>query len=227
MRKVVLLLTLAAMAWPASDALAQSNGMFGNRSLGSTLSPGMRNFAAGDVGAFAGEQNGVAGQVTGSERFVRGNRNGNFVGTDSGDIQQQQQQRQQGTFNAASALRNFQAGAPGAAAQFFQQQQPAAGTGASLVRVRLNAAFAHPEPQPGALRATLQARLQRMLGAQLGPETQVTVEGRTVVLTGSAASQHDRELAEILIGLEPGVGEVQNLLRVAGTQDSVPQLSAP
>ena len=50
---------------------------------------------------------------------------------------------------------------------------------------------------------------------------QVEMQGRTAILRGVVATEHDRDLAERVARLEPTVDQVQNLIVVAGR--SAPQ----
>jgi hypothetical protein len=67
----------------------------------------------------------------------------------------------------------------------------------------------------------VQGEVERVLSrsTSLGPNRniQVAVEGPSLVLRGTVASDQDRHLAEALIRLTPGVYEVRNELEVAGT----------
>jgi len=49
-----------------------------------------------------------------------------------------------------------------------------------------------------------------------GNTIKVAVENNTVVLRGKVADEHDRDLAEMLVRLSPGVYNVQNDLQIEG-----------
>ena len=66
-------------------------------------------------------------------------------------------------------------------------------------------------------RRLTEMRQIRAVGAPIA----VSMSGRTVVLTGAVESEHQRELAERVARLEPGVSEVQNDLTV------IPRSSSP
>jgi osmotically-inducible protein OsmY len=62
----------------------------------------------------------------------------------------------------------------------------------------------------------LQSRFDRSNRLKGKAQVQVTVEGPIVVLTGQAATERDRRLAEALVRMEPGVQSVDNRLAVTG-----------
>jgi hypothetical protein len=70
----------------------------------------------------------------------------------------------------------------------------------------------------GRLRTDLQRILDQSSGLRNSPNIRVFMVGQTVVLRGTAASARDRRLAEALLRLEPGVGDVRNLVRVRATR---------
>jgi hypothetical protein len=103
------------------------------------------------------------------------------------------------------------------------------------MRVRTVIGFQQPpivtSPQRSAV---LTGRLVKMLTSRTGHPMSVEVTGRTAVLRGTVPTEHDRIVAEQLLRLEPGVGQVQNDLVVAGDgspepapQTFSPTLSAP
>ena len=90
MSSVLFLISMATPIWAQGTT---SSGLFGSRTVGgSSISPGSRNaFGSGSGSSFGATGMGVGqqsntGQITGAERFVRGNRTaGQFVGTDTAD----------------------------------------------------------------------------------------------------------------------------------------------
>ena len=58
------------------------------------------------------------------------------------------------------------------------------------------------------------ARLPKFPSLKLTSPVDVYMDGKTVVLKGSVASEHDRDLAERLALLEPGIASVRNELQV-------------
>jgi osmotically-inducible protein OsmY len=213
-----------------SSATAGSSGMFGSRSLGSSLTAGNRGFAGGGTTA-AGVQGAVpglttrtgadqqVGQLQGNERFTRGGRQaGQFVGADTTDLPSfltelatggltgQRNRGQQGQRQGQGQNPNQQA-ARGGATRAGQQR--------ANYRIARSVAFDYSPPTPATVRTQLGSRLQALPGVTaLGP-IEVTLQQRTVVLRGSVATAHDRDLAERLALLEAGVDQVQNELTIA------------
>jgi osmotically-inducible protein OsmY len=64
----------------------------------------------------------------------------------------------------------------------------------------------------------MQTELQSVIsGSQrlVNPKNiQVSVDGQTVVLRGTAADEHDRILAGAIIGMSPGVYDIRNEIKV-------------
>ena len=52
------------------------------------------------------------------------------------------------------------------------------------------------------------------------PRSLRTMSGRSAILRGEVATEHDRVLAAELLRLEPGVGQVQNQLTVSSQAPS-------
>jgi osmotically-inducible protein OsmY len=61
----------------------------------------------------------------------------------------------------------------------------------------------------------LAQRLARLPALHWSSPGQIEVQGQTVILRGTVATEHDRDLAERVVRLEPGVDQVQNQLVVA------------
>jgi hypothetical protein len=84
-----------------------------------------------------------------------------------------------------------------------------------------------PTPQ---VSSVLTSRLARSMRLSAGAPVEVSMAGDTATLRGVVATPHDRELAEQLVRLEPGVARVTNELRVeqSGATVGKPQtLSSP
>jgi osmotically-inducible protein OsmY len=64
------------------------------------------------------------------------------------------------------------------------------------------------------LGSVMAARLAKSMRLPAGTPLTVTMEGQTALLQGVVATPHDRDLAEQLVRLEPGVAEVANELRI-------------
>ena len=206
------------------SAAAGSQGLFGNRNIGSSLSAGTRGFSGAGVNngrgvAGATSQDNGAGILQGNERFVRGSRQpGAFVGSDTTDLPsfltnlataggrgqsglnaQGNRNRNQG--NANQDFQNF-GGRNG------RQQQP-------RYRTTRIVAFDVPTPSPTELSTRLTQRFLKTPGIESVSPVQVVVQQRTAILRGVVATDHDRDLAERLVLLEAGISRVQNELRVA------------
>jgi len=202
--KVLVLLAggiFVASAMLADSAAAQ---MFGPRALGGTLSqrasPGAES----------------AGTLTGSERFLRGNRSrGDFVGADAREqagFVGRVRARTSGPFRSATSGFRIQSApsatrsAPSVSARRTPMYEP-----------RLTVGFTVPSPPQRELADTLARQLEQTDAIKsLGP-IEVSVEGQTAILRGEVASEHDAVLAGLLVRFEPGVQGVRNELRVAGS----------
>jgi hypothetical protein len=197
------------------------SGMFGSRSVGSgTLSAGQRTLNGSQAGGQAAED---VGSLSGSERFLRGNRQGQFVGSD------QRETSFVGSAGSAGAtgrgisgfgsqnnmMRNFQQGRN---QQFDRNRNRTANQGRNsrTVRASLTLGFAAPTTASPMANKRLTGILQRSSRIEAISPLAVQVRGRTAILTGQVASESDRELAQKVVLLEPGISQVQNDLTVAG-----------
>lgn len=230
-----------------------STGMFGNRiTTGQMFSPGTRTFSGsstlGGMGMSGGMNSmglGNVGQLDSSDRFVRGNRQaGAFVGANTstqtgfvGDIQAGQNQGMQGynqdfglnsgqyMGNARTSYRTNRAnqqsdfGQGGYGGQYNRNQ-----TRIPIIR---HVAFEYPKPSGANFSSALTQRLQEALGFRSLAPLEVAVQGGIVVLQGRVATAHDRELAALLVRLEPGVDKVQNDLIVGTTAPQAEEDSHP
>jgi hypothetical protein len=154
------------------------------------------------------------GQTTGSERYMRGNRQaGNFVGSDAAEVSQLFSNLTAGRTNSDGAG-NFGPQNRGRGNDFDNAQS---NSQATIVPHRLMIGFQYPQPRialplPNAAGGTKIHGLSRI--ASRGPLT-VELQDRTLTLRGVVATDHDRALAEQLALLEPGISQVQNELTVA------------
>lgn len=211
-----------------------SSGTFGSRSVGSgTLSGGNRTQTTSNKN---GQMNNLSnvGQVSGSERFLQSNRRGAFVG---GNAQNAQSLSAQLTGGAAGQNQNGINALLGGLNRnnnrngnnnnnLLQQQQQGGQNAQPAMRTTLVPAFDYPSPTAGPkFSAELGGRLTSLLKDRATAPIQASVEGRTVVLKGAVATEHDRVLAEKLALLEPGVGSVENDLVVRPKGSS--ELPAP
>ncbi len=243
--------TLRCLGWAAAfsvaivsqAALAQttSRGLFGDRTLGAGISSPNRTFAGGTAGGLGGlgagplaggttlagattQANASAGQLTGNERFLRGNRQpGQFVGADTADVANPMSNFRQtlglgpmtssGLTESLAALgRSLQGPNPTG-----NQQGSFGNNSRTAYRITRTVAFEYALPQPAQHSAVLSQRVVRALRLPDADAIRVILQGRTAILQGEVATEHARDLAERLLRLEPGVSSVQNELTVQGT----------
>ena len=84
--------------------------------------------------------------------------------------------------------------------------------------------FSTPSAAPTAVSIKISDQLNRSRSLASAGGVNVQIEGKTAVLRGTVASDHDRALAQQLAMLEPGVSQVKNELQVAG---SAPRGASP
>ena len=200
----------------ASTPTAQAQ-LFGNRSLGQSLS---RRTGPSQFGSGAGE---AAGTLTGSERFVRGNRAGSeFVGIDSqagqdfvgrdpstpGRSARGGASRNRRRSGRNSGNRNRQRGG-----RLNAPLRPA--KSGSRYHPRLDIGFQATTSSTARRAGQLTSSLTSSLSGLLHVPVEVSVEGRTATLRGVVATADLRELAEILASFEPGISRVRNELTVS------------
>lgn len=235
---VGLLVSTAGDVYGQTTSGTSGSGMFGGRAVGSSFSAAPSNFsgsagaraaaAGGGLGALgAGGVGGslagattrgdaTTGQVTGNERFLRNNRRtGQFVGADTADANN--------FFSQLSGL----AATQGARGQNNQQNSNNVRLMPTKARVQLTPGFAYSAPGGDRVSTTLQQRLEKSQRIErLGPIA-VRLEGRTAVLSGSVATEHDRDLAERVALLEAGVAAVRNELTVGPPPSPQSELPTP
>lgn len=234
---------VAPDATAQSDSRSSSSGarnsasnpsMFsGNSSRGS--SAGGRG-AGGQSGAGASAamgqngqmQLGSGGTITGSERYMRGNRQaGNFVGSDASEVSQ-----------FFSTLTGGRAGAGGGGDSglrannnrgndFNNQGQDPSGSKTIPHRLVVSFRYAAPRIQLPVANASGGINLKGLNRLQSRGPLSVELRDRTAVLRGVVATDHDRALAETLTLLEPGISQVQNELTVAETLPPVQPANDP
>jgi hypothetical protein len=203
----LLLPTIAvAMAWSAG-AQAQ---LFNSTTVGSQASSA--GFPGGG-GVTVGSRS-SSGAITANSRFVRGGRQPtDFVGADSGDrrafVGAQQTRNRRARTATTSPLQ------PRPEPNVNQAQPQAdSNSSTSLYPPRLMLDAELMALQPAGVGASLQRQLDRSPAIRRTGPLEISVEGRTATLRGTVVSTKDRELAELLVRLEPGVSDVQNDLRV-------------
>lgn len=220
---------LPAAAYAQRSQPSQSSGMFGSRSMGSSIGGDSVGSGLNLSSSTRPTGGGAGGQTSGSERFVRGNRrSGDFVGGDSGDVQN----FLSGLSGVSGANGNrggrslsglgAQAGRQRQGQQNNNMNDNQAGQGRRArkpVRTTRIVGFEYPLPAAPRMTQTLSTHLEKSLKVRLQPGVEVALEGRTATLRGVVATDHDRDVAEQLVLLEPGVSAVQNELTVTPTPE--------
>jgi hypothetical protein len=240
------LLTTNAYAQTGANRGSTTSGMFGSTSLGGTsgaspqaLGQGMTTGMSGNSTQGGSGTGGAQGgtpmgqsqmQAGGGMQQVQAGGATGFVGISSANNQQ--------AFNASGQRglgnQNFNAlrqlATQSRQNQFNAQQAQKAGRtttqAQSQFRVPLKLGFLPTAAANNAPMPKLQTSLTKVPGmTKLGP-IEASLEGTTAVLRGRVATEADRQLAEGLARLEPGVGAVRNELVVgsaaATTTESLP-----
>jgi hypothetical protein len=229
-----------------SSSSGQS-GMFGNRSLGSSLSAGQGSafgssssvggpsgLSGGSMGfgAQTGRQ-GSIGQGGAANTAGQARRAGDFVGATA------QQLAGSGFVGAAQAETGSGQGYGGGgyggnrfssmlSSEFGQSRMGQWGgmggaglfggratSNAAAIRTVLTVGFDAPAVNSQKVSSTLAKRLSGLPALHWRSPCQVEIRGRTTILQGTVATQHDRDLAERVARLEATVEQVQNRIAVA------------
>jgi hypothetical protein len=206
-----------------------SSGMGGTSAFGRGAmgagGMGSSGFGGGGMSAF-GRGGGMGGSGfgggMGGSGFGGGGMGGqSFVGRDGGDMQAiMGQMGRAGTqfFNQMS--RNM------SNRNRFRQQQPGQGEENERppVRVRLEMGFSSTPAAPSVVASNLNTRLAQLSVDHSLGAPQISVEGGTVVLRGTAESESQIQVLERFVMLEPGVMNVRNEMVVAGqtTEEQLP-----
>lgn len=196
--RTILVLAVAAVLLPTTDAAAQ---LFGTRTFGKPLSRRARP-SAEDVG-----------EISGNERFLRGNRPRNvLVGRDP-QGRQSFVGEQQGTIVGQ---------VPSSIASARVQQRRDANVPVlrtnelrrGVYEPRLVVDFDYQSPPTDGVERDLTRMINASTSIFRQGRIDVTLDDRRATIQGVVASERDRRLAEDLVRLEPGVSEVANQLRV-------------
>ena len=217
------------------QAQTTTTGAFGNRTLGSTTGTTSPRGSTGTGNqAQSASNNGltlmqnVDGGVSGNERYVRGNRQNQFVGAGSEDA------RAVGVADMGGAAGGQQFGSLlggrggsnllGQLMQGSQFNQPGrtqgGRTGTPQIRIPISLGFTPKPMATSKITAQLQTRLGKLPALTTVGPIEVAVEGEAVVLRGTVASEGDRQLAAELLMLEPEVTLVKNELKVQPLADT-------
>jgi hypothetical protein len=167
----------------------------------------------GGLGGGLGGQQGIGGQ-----QGMNGAQGGqNFIGRSGSDMQSMMKAMGEGSNQFFKQL-NRTLGQGNRGKQGNQQNENAE----LPVRVRLNVAFDGPTPAPTDLAATVHGHVDKILASRKIAAPNIEVDGGTVVLSGTAASDNQRLVIEKLVSLEPGVGQVLNQMTVSGSSPAEP-----
>jgi hypothetical protein len=223
-----------------------STGSFGSRTLGGSTSSNRTGRSTGassssnSLNGITGQngQNGQNGQggglgATGSERYIRGNRNGSFVGADSGDGAANSYSGMAGGANGMGGMGGLggmmgnqmmmQAMRQGAQNQNQGNKQQQKLTVRTPFRVD---AMSQPVLTT-TFTARMQTRYSNLPALQGKAKIEPVLEGDVLVLRGQVESAAARQLAEDLLSLEPGVGQVRNELVIAQPASTPVSVSVP
>lgn len=177
-----------------------------------------RSMGRGFPGQAAGAPQAGLLSILQTGRFVRGNRAPDaFVGADARDAAHFV--GTEGDTGIATPLAgplvSALSRAQGALTMAGQQGAlSAAAPRATMYAPRLRVDFAHPQPAPQQMEASLTERLESCTELYRLSPIAVSLEGRTAILRGTVASERDRLLAQQLILFEPGISQVKNELQV-------------
>ena len=198
------------------QGLGMGTGMGG---MGSGLGTGM---GGGYGGGYGGMGSGGVSRMTpiGSPpQFTPRSINrqpGTFVGADSLDSTSYMLGSLMAT-NAAAASAYNSMGYGGGMANRGAAGAYGAGSNASPVFLGLRMAGDLRVPPNPRLSSVLTEHVVKAMRLPAGAPVAVAVQGSTAVLQGTVATEHDRELAEALVRLEPGISHVVNELQIAPT----------
>jgi hypothetical protein len=240
------LVAAAGLYSVSAEAQTTSTGAFGNRTVGSSSglsSPRNSSGTGGQTGQNP-STNGmtlmqsVDGGVSGTERYIRGNRQNQFVGVGSEDVRAvgvadmsasgagQQFGSLLGGRNSGNLLGQLMQGS-----QFNQPGRTQSGRGSTpQLRVPISLGFTPRPIATSRITVQLQTRLGRLPALTTVEPLEVALEGEAVVLRGTVASEGDRQLAEELLMMAPEVTKVKNELKVQGLADtgaSAPPVPTP
>lgn len=198
---------------------------FGGSGFGGSNSFGASGFGGSGFG-IGGQAAGGAGNsgfmlgAQGQSQFMLGQQGAGFVGRGT--------QNGAGTFLGGQAGQQQQSLMNNLNRNLLNQQnrnananRGAAGSNMPQVQVSLRVGFEYSQPATSALNAQLSSgRVSRILNSRV-TDPNLEIVGQTVILRGTVASESEKELAEAILSLQPGVTTVRNDLVV------VPEIPAP
>ena len=216
-RSVFLIAVIVCLFSNLRTSLAQSSGTFGSRTLGGGV--------AGSSQTNRNQGLAQTGQISSSAAIQR--QTGAFVGADAGDSNNLRSlsggRGAQGGFGSGLSsglgfgLGQGAFGNTGRQGQGFGQNNQGGGAGGTTRTIRAPIRLGFTPLAAGAtyISGRMQARFTKipLLAVRSGMIV-VKMEGRTAVLQGAVASEHQRRLAARLALFEPGVSDVRNELKV-------------
>lgn len=232
-RKATLLIAVALLACGLGRPVAAQ--MFGPRALGGQSigpqpRPGQAPAAQPRPPSNDPNANLLSGFETGIDiglsRFLRENRGeGAFVGRGSdapGFVGSVQTDNQGAIRSAVDTLMEAPLPNVNRAAVNVPVMRP------GPYRPRLTLGFAAPQPSSQAIERDVTADIQEALARRSLGQVEVALSGRTAILMGEVASEHDRALAAELARLSPGVSQVVNQIQTASpSEPAAPVEPAP
>ena len=203
-------LLILAIVLVAVSSQCRAQGLFGERQLGRSVS---KRSSPQSTGPDSG--------VTSGRRFLRDERTvTDFVGS---AIAQEAARNFVGGQSAVSAAVSSVQGLTEEARPVLNRPRYARPTGLYPERLRLTADSLPPSsvardvfPISDSTAAIIQARSLTI---------EVSPEGHAAILHGAVPSEHDRQMTELLVKLEPGIQTVENRLTVDSSLPPLPRAS--
>ena len=100
------------------------------------------------------------------------------------------------------------------------------GRGSVSIRTTLSVGFENPASNSRQFSSSLTRRLADLPALHWRSPGQIEIQGRTAILRGVVATEHDRDLAERVVRLEAAIDQVQNQLTVASNSTQPVKSSA-
>ena len=201
---VVLSIGLCAILFGLANNVVAQQSSFGQlRASGSRLQNGSGT-ARGNL------QGQLPGNVSGSARYLRGNRRrGSFIGANTrqrlvGNQQAVAQGRVQTAAETAPPKTN--------ASQSINKRLSLAPAG-QMYNPTLSVDFEGTQVDISSLAREVETRVTEKLSLKRG-QLAVAILDRTAKLTGTVSSERERRLAEALLTFEPGISRVENLIQL-------------
>ncbi len=206
-----------------SSSTSRFNSSLGQSSnSGSVFSGSGRSSPSSGMSGTGSIQSNATRAATGTE-LLRSSRGAeNFVGADTGDTRNFLGFSDSGSAGSRSATRTSRTRTP--SRQQYSNRSSAnarrqtttygrSRTGQTTeLQPMLSLGFEYRPPQ--SLGANLTSRLQQSKRFVPGGAVQVQVQDGTATLVGTAADEHERQLLEQMLALEPGIRRVDNRLTV-------------